>query len=295
MVNTLRITSVAAMILAALVLVSVLGPWRLVNLGMKSDPRLDRILAEPNAVDRSKAGSAGKTADNADQVSPLVKQATIFAKIIRGSEPVQPPPIRPGDAKKTEIVVPPMPAKFTVIGLSYSATRPEESFAYVRMEDNAVQWVRKGDVIGHSTVQEIRSGSIVCSSGGRENEMMVTAPPKTASLLETPTGALPAGETPAATDKPVAGAVARPGRGDDEALSRAAEDAREIQRTGDNGDPNEMFRKREAVMRQLALGLRSSRSGPGPESNEPRGTPQASPKRSGYRSSVIAPPPKRGN
>jgi hypothetical protein len=301
MVNTLRITSVAAVLLAVLILVSVLGPRQLVHFGIKSDARVDRILQEPNVADRLKANPASRNTAGADQAPPLVKQSEIFAKIL--NPPAPPGPVKSDNTGKRGPLVP-LPqtssAKFTLIGLSYAPGCPGDSFAYIRLADNTFQWVRKGDEIGHMTIREIRRSSIVCWDGGRESEMMITAPPETASVLEAAAGTSPAGQTPGTPDKSNVGASEKPGQGGDVALTRIADRIRQLQ-ASDNGDPNAMFRNREAIMSQLMTELKSSQpeaqdslkaAGPGGQSNESRAL-RVTPKRGGYRPSTIAPPSRR--
>jgi hypothetical protein len=183
-----------------------------------------------------------------------------------------------------------MPAKFTLVGLSYSAERPEESFAYIRFADNTSQWVRKGDEINHLTIREIKRKSVLCWDGSRESEITVTEPPQTASLLETSAGAPPVIEAAVTPDKPNAGATARLSPDGDARISRMAEQVRQLQQEGDGGDPNALLRRREAVMNQMVSEFRQSQAG-GAEPNEPRGL-KAPLKRSGYRSPVLAPPKK---
>jgi hypothetical protein len=288
MVNTLRITSVAALVFAALVLVSVLGPRQLVNLGMKSDARLENILAEPNAVDRFKKDSAGKTTRSADEVPMLVKQAKAFKAIIEPERgPNQPRIQRPARTDSGPVVPPPVTPAFSLIGLSYSAASPDESFAYIRFVDNTVQWVRKGDVIGHLTVQEIKRSSIVCTSDGRENEITVTAPPETAGVLETSAGTSPTRQASAASDKPAAGAVAKSGADGGDSLDRLTEMARRST-AGGAGDPNMLLRDREAFAGGMATR--------GTESEEARNVkPISAVKRSAFKPSTIASPISRGN
>ncbi len=294
MVNTLRITSAAAVILAALVLASVLAPKWLVGYGVKHDARLDRILGEPNAADRAREGSAGKTPAGGDQTPMLVKQAMDLAKILNPPLPPQ-PPTKVASKPPRGPQGPPMPqpsAKFTLVGLSYSAARPEESFAYIRFADNTSQWVRTGDEISQMTIREIRKKSILCWDGSREVEIKVDEPPNTASLLETPAGTPPLTERATVSDKPGAGASTRLAQDNADRLSLIAERVAQFQKEGNGGDPNVTLRDRAAAMSQMVSELRQSQAGSGAEPNGPRGL-AAPMRRQGYRSPVLA-PPKRG-
>jgi hypothetical protein len=292
MVNTLRITSVAAVLLAALVLASVLGgPKSLVNLGMKSDAKLEGMLKDPNVVDRFRKSSAGKTSSGADQVPVLVKQAQDFAKILRGPElAVAKPAAQRGDKGPIRPVA--SSAKFTLVGLSYSAVRPEESFAYIRLDDNTVQWVRKDDEIGHMTIRDIRQGSIVCWDGSRESEMAVTPPPETASLLEASAGAVAGGDNAGLSAGPASDNSARQGQGNSKDLRRIADQIQQFQQEGNSGDPNEAFRDRAAIMSQMVSELNPPQpNGPvpprpgdlDPDTSKPPVNARPLPRRSGFR------------
>lgn len=303
MVNTLRITSVAAVVLAALVLASVLGPRSLVNLGMKGDAKLDRILQDPNVVDRSRESLTNKAPGGADQIPMLVKQAQDFAKILN---PVRSDSTRPtGPAVRTDRPVTPVAssAKFTLVGLSYSALRPEESFAYIRLADSTFQWVRKGEEIGHMTIREIRRGSILCWDGSRESEMMIVAPPDTASLLETVAGTPGSRENAGVSDKPRPGAPATLNQGNDEALNRIADQVKQFQKAARGGDPNDMFPDRAAIMSQMVSELRASEPNaqeapkprnPGPKPNASRGA-KPSLRQPGFRPPLTSPPQSRAS
>lgn len=303
MVNTLRITSLAAVVLAVIVLASVLGPTRLVSFRMRNDARLERILAEPNVVDRFKENPANKASGSADQTPMLVRQAQDFAKILNPTRPAATTPAAKTGGPVTPPPLPPSSAKFTLIGLSYSAVRPEESFGYIRLSDNTFQWVRKGDEIGHITVREIRRSSILCWDGSHESEMTVTAPPETANLLETAVGTSPGNDNAGTPDKGKVSTSANPGQGNDGALTRVADRMRQLQQTPAGSDPNAMFASREAIMSQLVSELRASQpngqdaprlGSPGPDSNESRGV-KPSPKRSGYRPSLTSPSLRKPN
>jgi hypothetical protein len=189
-VNTLRITSVVAVLIAAVLLVLVAGPKSLVpkllaKFAMGSDEEVDRILNAPSVVDRFREDQGNKSVP--DVTPALVKQAEIFANILN---PPEPAPIStrgktPGKGRTTR---PPKPvassAKFGLVGTTYLASDPEMSFAYIRLADNTHQWLRKGDEVGHLKVKEIKSGSIICSDGHGDIEMATEPVPETANVLE---------------------------------------------------------------------------------------------------------------
>jgi hypothetical protein len=187
MIGTLRITSVAAVILAGVVMASVVGPVSLLGFGVRDDTQVAKFLDGPSAVDRFKERHGDKAQDNQDTTPPLVKQAELFANIINppASAPAQTRSTPAPAPRRPKVPGPPAPsAQFGLVGTSYSPNA-DESFAYVRLADNTYQWVRPGDEIGHIVVKQIKNGAIVCWDGSRDAEMAVEPVPETASLLET--------------------------------------------------------------------------------------------------------------
>jgi hypothetical protein len=227
MIKTLRITSVAAVLFAVVVLASVLGflqPASLLhlNLAVRSDKQTEKILSGPSAVDRFKELYGNRGPDGKDTTPPLVKQAQIFASIINPPPPTGPTgnlPPKPTPGRPTPLPTPvgPVSSKFDLLGTSYSSD-PTTSFAYIRMPGGTTQWVGVGCAIGHVTIKEIRNGSIVCSDGNRDFDMNTEPTPETSSLLETGKTANNAvtstspSPAVASTSAPVAGTPQTPGR-----------------------------------------------------------------------------------
>ncbi len=82
MIKTLRITGVAAVALAGVVLASVLGPASLIHWGGPDDQQMEKIVAAPSAVERFREQYGDKGHVDADQIPPLVRQAELFKDII---------------------------------------------------------------------------------------------------------------------------------------------------------------------------------------------------------------------
>lgn len=191
MIKTLRITSVAAVIFAAVVLASVLGFRRPtaflhLNLGTGGDKQIDKILSGPSAVDRFKERFGSKVPNSEDTTPPLVKEATLLESIINPREEAGRPTLRgPLPPKPAPGIKPPVAVstKFELLGICYSSNA-KTSLAYIRLPDSTFQWVGPGSEIGHLTIKEIHKNSIIYLDGGRDVEMPVVAPPETASLLE---------------------------------------------------------------------------------------------------------------
>ncbi len=190
MIKTLRITSVAAVVFAAVVLASVLGFRRPIaflhlNLATGGNKQVENILGGPSAVDRFKEKFGSKVKGSEDTTPPLVKEATVLEGIINPRESTTQPTLRSLPPKPAPGIKPPVAVstKFELLGLCYSPDA-KTSLAYIRLPDGAFQWVGPGSEIGRLTIKEIRQSSIVYEDGGRDVEMPVVAPPETANLLE---------------------------------------------------------------------------------------------------------------
>ncbi len=208
MIKTLRITSVAAFVVAAVVLASVLGllgpaSFLRVNTGSGGDKQIDKILSGDSAVKRF-TDQNGEKAVSTEDTPPLIKQADLFAGIINPRiEAPKGKPSTKGPARLDRGAAPPVAVsgKFTLLGTSYSDD-PKDSYAYIKLVDNTLQWAGVGSEIGHTKIKEIRRGSIVCWDGTQDVTMTAT-PQETSSLLETGKApAVPAasGAAPAAAE-----------------------------------------------------------------------------------------------
>ena len=187
MIKTLRITSVAAVILAGVVLASVVGPASLIGFGSRGDKQIEKILAAPSAVDRFKERHGDKDQASRDTTPPLVKQAELFSDGLkpRAATPVQPSTVTTRGAARPPVIPQVVSANFEVVGISYSSI-PGASFAYIHIPaDQTYQWVQPGAQIGHVVIKEVRNSSILCWDGRQDVEMPVEQPPETASMLET--------------------------------------------------------------------------------------------------------------
>ncbi len=193
MIKTLRVTSIAAVILATVVLASVLGFRRLdsflpLRVGTPSDKQTKSILKGPSAVERFKTQYGSKVPGGDDTTPPLIKQAELLAGIINPPEPSDAGGKLPGSLppKPKVPIKPPVPvsSKFDLLGTCCSSN-PKTSYAYIRLPDNTLQWVGIGEQIGHVSIKEIRKDSVLCWDGQVDSEVPVSAVPETSSLLET--------------------------------------------------------------------------------------------------------------
>jgi len=206
MIQTLRITGVAAVAFAGVVLASILGPVSLIRLGDKDDQRMERVLSSAGAVERFQQLHGDKNTPSQDTKPPLVRQAELFKDII-DPKIVAPAATAKADTPRQmqQMKAPPMPsAQFTLIGTSCSASNPNLSFAYVRETGkNEAKWYQCGDALGHLTIKEVRENSILCWDGQRDREVPIEVVADRVSLIMSDEAAVSSAETPTSQSAPV--------------------------------------------------------------------------------------------
>jgi len=187
MLKTLRVTSVVAVILAAV------GVIAIVALGLKGDSQIKNFLAKPGIVDELR-GKSGQEGTQEDKSSPLVALAR---EIALRFDPPPPPESKVKDKPvletvRTKPVAQAIPepkvqtsAKFDLLATVVYETAPEKSLALLKTTANKQEWFQQGEKAGHLELQEIRDGSVVFTQGGRKpEEIFVPAKPQTKSLLK---------------------------------------------------------------------------------------------------------------
>jgi hypothetical protein len=177
MINTLKITTIAAAALAAVFLLLS------VAFGLRTDPEIEKFLKLPGALELYKADSANE-AKKANQISPLMKQADAYAKRIQPPQPVR--PYRPPDKP------PPRPTrvtpKFSLIGTSVYVFNPTLSLALIDEPGKGLSWIRQSDNVGHLVIDQINDGNILVRDGERTETLYVKHPEKQSLLKGTPPG-----------------------------------------------------------------------------------------------------------
>jgi hypothetical protein len=180
--------------------------------GYRGDEAIEKFLKSPGAIEKFKKAKGAKV-KTGDQVSPLVKQAALFALIINPPPPAPTPRTRakaPPVARKVDSIPDPIrsTAKFSLIGTSYYASRPELSLAYIDEPGKGLHWVRQGSKVAHLVIEEVKNGSLIV----KDRETTITLVPKRApkkSLLKgettsTSTTTLPGASASITSSVPVA-------------------------------------------------------------------------------------------
>ena len=187
MLKTLRVTSLVAVILAAV------GVIAIVVLGLKGDSQIKDFLAKQGVVDQLR-GESGQKGAQEDKSSPLVALARAVALRFDPPPPPKPvvkgkPPAETARAKPRPPVIPQpkvkTSAKFDLLATVVYETAPERSLALLKTAANKQEWFRQGEKAGYLQLDEIRDGSVVFTQGGaKPQEIFVPAKPQMKSLLK---------------------------------------------------------------------------------------------------------------
>ena len=191
MITTLKITT----FLSALICVSLVG--FVGAFGLKGDPDIEKFIAEPSFVDALKKSNSNAKTDT-DEMSPLVREAQLFAKRINPPPPPRPPrppkpPVPPRGRTAGPVKPPPPPppppkqssAKFDVIAMCRYEDDPGKSMALINLRPKGLKWVRVGENVEHLVVAEITDDGVIMSDNGRRKDpiMMKQTPSIVRSLL----------------------------------------------------------------------------------------------------------------
>ena len=175
MIRTLRITSILAVALAAVLVVFS------VVFGVRGDKGVEKLLDEPGVIEKFNKSAGNKAPRGTSQVSPLVKQAGAFALYLNPPKPKAPRsvPSRTPGVRRTPSARP----RFTVIATSYSKDHPEMSIALIDEPGKGLSWVRPSGKVGHLLIEEIKDGVVVFKDSSGSFELAVEQKPQV-SLLE---------------------------------------------------------------------------------------------------------------
>ncbi|MHC4206811.1 MAG: hypothetical protein ACYSTT_19320 [Planctomycetota bacterium] len=194
MINTLRITSVVAAILAGVFFVFP------VIYGVRSDEGIEEFLKLPSAKEKFEKAADTKTKTSENRESPLVKQAEAFALYLN---PVKSPVKRITRSGKTtsisdKVTVTP---KFPVLATIVYPENPNLSQALINEPGKGRHWVRQSSKVGHLFLEQVEDGLVVLKSGDETYEIKIAEEAETgspgkpsagSSLRSSPSSAKPA-------------------------------------------------------------------------------------------------------
>ena len=177
MIKTLRITTIVAAVLAAILLVFP------VVFGVRSSEHIEKLLKSPGVIEKFNKTVSNKATRSGNETSPLVQQAGAFALYLdpptsKASKTAARSNTR-GAASGPDFD-PKLPI---VIGTSYYKRHPELSLALIDVPGKGLHWVRQSGEIGRLFVEQIKDGLIVVKYNGITHEIPAEQKPE-ASLLE---------------------------------------------------------------------------------------------------------------
>ena len=157
MVNTLRITSIVAGILA----VALLSFSTVFGIQKDVDPEVVALLQTPSARDVFKKTHGEQQPVAKNQKPSLVVEAEKYTAV--------PPTPRPKTEPRQIAGRPPVPrkpptpvtAKFDLLATSFFPADPNQSCAMVKETGGHYRWLNIGDSIGHQVVKDIQDGKLI--------------------------------------------------------------------------------------------------------------------------------------
>jgi len=183
MIKTLQISSILAVILAAVLFVSsvVFGTAH-------EDEQIEEYLKSPSVKEQFETmGSAAKKRSKS-QISPLVEKAEQFARILNPPKPKPKPKVVTMVDKELEIPTPkgPVKPKFRLFGTVVCESDPKMSLALLDEPGKGLLLVRQGVKIMHLTIELVKDGRIVVRDATGTSEMVVEEGPAPASVVPGP-------------------------------------------------------------------------------------------------------------
>lgn len=176
MINTLRITSVVAVILAGVFFVFP------VVFGVRSNQEVNEFIASPGVREKLEQAAGSKARDSENRASPLVQQAEAFALYL--NPPKSKTPTSSLEPKTGGILrtLPGTTPQFKVFGTSYCQDNPEMSLALIDEPGKGRHWVRQSSKVGHLLVEQVEDGLVVVKSGDKTFKLTLEQIPEAATV-----------------------------------------------------------------------------------------------------------------
>ena len=134
--------------------------------------QIKQFLSSPGAVEQFRTEKSKQSKEQAEQDSPLVKEARSFALYLDPPPPPPPPPSVNNDGQPTVVVKPKaLSVTFTLTATCYSSIDPNLSLALLDEPGKGCRWVRQSGKIGRLSVEQIKDGAIVVTDGQTSTEL----------------------------------------------------------------------------------------------------------------------------
>jgi hypothetical protein len=150
---------------------------------------IGKFLISKDAIKKFKAQS-GKRQPGDDKISPLVQEAKKFALYLDPPPPPMPVQQSNNNYQNTLTPVnvrPVMPiVKFDLLATIVNTSKPEESRAMIDLPGSGQKFVKPGQQVGHTTIEEIKDGSIIVKAGERTEELAAKIAPLPSLVKDSP-------------------------------------------------------------------------------------------------------------
>ena len=167
LIKMLYIAGVLALIIAGFIFMST------VICCVQENENMKVYLGSPSVIERF---NQIHTYDTESQISPLLQEATTFAKFIEKEAIAQKEAERLSEqAEKlarglkekeiTEQKAAKNPTDFKIYGTCYYKSQPELSLALIGVSDKKRHWIQQSDKKGSFIIDQIRDGFIIVSNG----------------------------------------------------------------------------------------------------------------------------------
>lgn len=174
MINTLRITSVIAVLLAGVFFVFP------VVFGVRSNQKVNEYVVAPGVRDTFEQAANNKDKSTENRASPLVQQAEAFSLYLNPPKPtisMNPQAPKTGGILRMTTGVSP---KFKVYGTSYCPDNPGLSLVLIDEPGRGRRWVRQTDKVGHLIIEQVKDGLVIVNNGQETFELTVEQIPEPA-------------------------------------------------------------------------------------------------------------------
>lgn len=265
MIKTLRITSVAAAILAGILFVFP------VIYGVSSDKSVDEFLKLESVREKFENAADNKAKTGDSRESPLVEQAEAFALYLN---PLKPKVQKTSTGSKTTIAGRlPVTPKFKVFATSYFAEAPELSQALIDEPGIGRYWVRQSGKVGHLLVEQVKDGIVVVKSSEETFELKIEQEPASGSIKTAPNPSVNRRQSHLIPKKPSSSRTATSFRrtastpqkprinSNDEKMDEFVDRLKDLQRSSASDETDAKFNKEErsARIEELIAKFKSTR------------------------------------
>ncbi len=170
MIKTLRITGVVVAILAGVLIKFLVLPM---VTNVARDLQVEGVLDSNSVVERFKETKGAHAKSTGNKTSPLVLQATAYARYLDPPARVRPPVTGGGRGLVKPPIIGPTTPKFTVFATTVFESNPELSQALIDEPGRGRHWVRQSSMVGHLLIEQVKDGVVIVKSSKETFELEI--------------------------------------------------------------------------------------------------------------------------